>query len=495
MIGAFQRLVFKGVAPQFDAQLQRLLRVLGAGQVHFVRCVKPNGDKKPGRFEGERVLAQLRCGGVMEAVRVFAAGFPDRVLHESVCARFAALAGLPPKPGTAEAAQALLTKLGVNKGQYALGHTKVFFKVGVVPALELRRERLLAENALKCQAAVRGMLARKQARTHLAASRDASDKRRRAAESELALAEMEALVSAERAAEAETTAVAEALARRATEEAVVAVAAEAAAARADDAARSAELLAAKQRAAQLEAALDSARAEMLALREAEAVAAAGAAAAAASDGAPAPPPSPPPTATAVAALALEEARAVSVRAEVEVDELRAQLARAQAELLRERDSSKKLRAEAESTNSMWQGEARRANAELRRTSHLKELERAVWRDKTREFWKEQTQVRWLRDVQKIELKQADANRRSGVSKVADAVSGAAAALLPIVFRSGKSAAAGAGFSAVVPGGGGGSGGSRRRRNPKREVNPSLRAVPDFPAPLAAATAGGRGAAG
>jgi len=179
--GTFQRLVFKGVAPQFDAQLQRLHRVLGAGSVHFVRCVKPNGDKRPRAFDDERVLTQLRCGGVMEAVRVFAAGFPDRVPFDSVCARYAPLARMAAKPASADAAAALLGALGVGANQYALGHSKVFFKSGVVAQLERRREQLLAHNALKCQAAVRGMLASRDARARLAASREAKERRHGAA--------------------------------------------------------------------------------------------------------------------------------------------------------------------------------------------------------------------------------------------------------------------------------------------------------------------------
>ena len=49
------------------------------------------------------VTKQLRCSGVMEAVRVIAAGYPDRVPHFEIlgrCATPAALArdGCPPSP-------------------------------------------------------------------------------------------------------------------------------------------------------------------------------------------------------------------------------------------------------------------------------------------------------------------------------------------------------------------------------------------------------------
>jgi myosin-5 len=35
---------------------------------HYVRCIKPNDDHQPGRFEAPRIVEQLRYGGVLEAV-------------------------------------------------------------------------------------------------------------------------------------------------------------------------------------------------------------------------------------------------------------------------------------------------------------------------------------------------------------------------------------------------------------------------------------------
>jgi len=51
-----------------------------------VRCIKPNMQKSAASWEAETVTKQLRCAGVMEAVRVIAAGYPDRVPHTEVIA-------------------------------------------------------------------------------------------------------------------------------------------------------------------------------------------------------------------------------------------------------------------------------------------------------------------------------------------------------------------------------------------------------------------------
>lgn len=43
-------------------QLQSLLETLNATEPHYIRCVKPNNLLKPGIFENNNVLQQLRCG-------------------------------------------------------------------------------------------------------------------------------------------------------------------------------------------------------------------------------------------------------------------------------------------------------------------------------------------------------------------------------------------------------------------------------------------------
>ena len=48
-------------------------------------------QKSAASWEAETVTKQLRCAGVMEAVRVIAAGYPDRVPHTEVIARFGSL--------------------------------------------------------------------------------------------------------------------------------------------------------------------------------------------------------------------------------------------------------------------------------------------------------------------------------------------------------------------------------------------------------------------
>ena len=55
---------------------------------HYIRCLKPNDDLVPDYFEPKNIVEQLRCGGVLEAVRVSRAGYPTRYPHDIFMARY-----------------------------------------------------------------------------------------------------------------------------------------------------------------------------------------------------------------------------------------------------------------------------------------------------------------------------------------------------------------------------------------------------------------------
>ncbi|VDN41860.1 unnamed protein product [Gongylonema pulchrum] len=48
---------------------------------HFVRCIKPNSEMKPGQFDGGQILVQLRCAGMSSALKVMQSGFPSRISY------------------------------------------------------------------------------------------------------------------------------------------------------------------------------------------------------------------------------------------------------------------------------------------------------------------------------------------------------------------------------------------------------------------------------
>ncbi|OPJ85916.1 hypothetical protein AV530_018221 [Patagioenas fasciata monilis] len=68
----------KTVGHQFRNSLHLLMETLNATTPHYVRCIKPNDEKLPFKFDPKRAVQQLRACGVLETIRISAAGFPSR---------------------------------------------------------------------------------------------------------------------------------------------------------------------------------------------------------------------------------------------------------------------------------------------------------------------------------------------------------------------------------------------------------------------------------
>lgn len=133
--GITKKGAFRTVAQRHKEGLTSLMTQLYSTTPHFVRCIIPNEEKKPGKIDTNLVLDQLRCNGVLEGLRICRAGFPNRVLFADFRSRYDILAPGSIPPGYVEgrrAAQLLIDQLALDKAQYRIGASKVFFKAGVV---------------------------------------------------------------------------------------------------------------------------------------------------------------------------------------------------------------------------------------------------------------------------------------------------------------------------------------------------------------------------
>ncbi|GJJ73231.1 hypothetical protein EMPS_05589 [Entomortierella parvispora] len=156
---------FRTVAQRHKEQLRSLMDHLHGTRPHFVRCILPNEEKRAGKIHVPLVLDQLRCNGVLEGIRICRAGFPNRILFAEFRQRYEILSppGLIPA-GYMDgrvAAQSLLEALEMDKTQYRVGTSKVFFRSGVLAELEDIRDQKLSQIFAKCQALCRGYLARR----------------------------------------------------------------------------------------------------------------------------------------------------------------------------------------------------------------------------------------------------------------------------------------------------------------------------------------------
>lgn len=132
----------KSVSSQFSTQLRTLRSRIDQTVPHYVRCLKPNDELAPDYFEPKNVVEQLRCGGVLEAVRVSRAGYPTRYPHEVFLARYYILGDskdnnpLSPafSPGTNSGTHMTLKRL-ISKIAFDLWHADI----------QIMRALLLAE--------------------------------------------------------------------------------------------------------------------------------------------------------------------------------------------------------------------------------------------------------------------------------------------------------------------------------------------------------------
>uniref|UniRef100_UPI0037E9A6EF myosin-7-like n=1 Tax=Semicossyphus pulcher TaxID=241346 RepID=UPI0037E9A6EF len=155
---------FQTVSALHRENLNKLMTNLRSTHPHFVRCIIPNETKTPGAMENPLVMHQLRCNGVLEGIRICRKGFPNRILYGDFKQRYRILNPNAIPEGqfidNKKAAEKLLGSLDIDHNQYKLGHTKVFFKAGLLGLLEEMRDDRLALIITGIQARSRGLLAR-----------------------------------------------------------------------------------------------------------------------------------------------------------------------------------------------------------------------------------------------------------------------------------------------------------------------------------------------
>uniref|UniRef100_A0A3Q2YYD5 Myosin XVIIIA n=1 Tax=Hippocampus comes TaxID=109280 RepID=A0A3Q2YYD5_HIPCM len=175
----------KSLCIQVKLQVDALIDMVRRSKVHFVHCLLPKAEAVVGGNElrvthaesadsGLMTLdvgllrAQLRGSKLLDALRIYRQGYPDHMVFSEFRRRFDVLAPhLTKKHGRhyivtdeKRAVEELLESLDLEKSNYHMGLSKVFFRAGTLSRLEEQRVVQTRRNISLFQGACRGYLAR-----------------------------------------------------------------------------------------------------------------------------------------------------------------------------------------------------------------------------------------------------------------------------------------------------------------------------------------------
>ncbi|XP_030210148.1 unconventional myosin-Vb isoform X2 [Gadus morhua] len=152
----------KTVGHQFRSSLQLLMETLNATTPHYVRCIKPNDEKMSFVFDSKRAVQQLRACGVLETIRISAAGYPSRWTYQDFFNRYRVLMKRADMTNSDKklVCRNLLATLIKDEDKFQFGKTKIFFRAGQVAYLEKLRADKFRSACIKIQKTVRGWLQR-----------------------------------------------------------------------------------------------------------------------------------------------------------------------------------------------------------------------------------------------------------------------------------------------------------------------------------------------
>lgn len=154
----------KTVGSQFRDSLNLLMTALNSTTPHYVRCIKPNDSKTPFQFDPKRGIQQLRACGVLETVRISAAGYPSRWTYYDFFVRYRVLCHSKDikRSDFRTTCENIITKLIQDEDKYQFGKNKLFFRAGQVAYMEKLRMEKLRDCGIMIQKHVKGWLYRKK---------------------------------------------------------------------------------------------------------------------------------------------------------------------------------------------------------------------------------------------------------------------------------------------------------------------------------------------
>merc|ERR1712156_574590 len=124
----------KTVSSFYKTQLDDLMKTLYATDPAFIRCVVPNTHKTPGMVDSGLVMHQYQCNGVLAGIAICRKGFPNKITYPEFKSRYNILAAniVAKAKNDKAAAKAVFKAIKLEEEKFRLGHTKVFFRAGIL---------------------------------------------------------------------------------------------------------------------------------------------------------------------------------------------------------------------------------------------------------------------------------------------------------------------------------------------------------------------------
>lgn len=170
------------ILTKFKNQLASLMDMVNTSDVQYVRCIKPNSSHSSLKFDRRMVVEQLRSAGMIEAIRISRAAYPNQLLYHDFLRRYLCLksqkwymSNIPTlhlksfEDQMIGQTKSLLVSFfqqnphctkSTSTNHYAFGKTRVYFSSFVLEQFESFRDKALNRSATKVQAFARAMMQR-----------------------------------------------------------------------------------------------------------------------------------------------------------------------------------------------------------------------------------------------------------------------------------------------------------------------------------------------
>ncbi|CAD7923515.1 unnamed protein product [Amoebophrya sp. A120] len=173
------------VSSTFREQLDALVADLNKTHPRYIRCIKPNANKAAHDFDSIDVLRQLRCAGMLEAIRIRRAGYSVRRPFREFLMKYGRLHAQLKVKGASEAdhkglctklLEYLETKLNtkekIGEHSWQIGRSKVFLKEDLQKLLESELNAVITEFCVRISKMYRGYACRSKYRKQRKAAVD-----------------------------------------------------------------------------------------------------------------------------------------------------------------------------------------------------------------------------------------------------------------------------------------------------------------------------------